>query len=148
MENCKLDDIINHSVTWGNPDSGKLGHNANKEQKGRYGPRNYADYNAINFVYGDLEIKEVTQVACGFSHTACVTSDGEVYTWGLGKNGALGHGNWDQIDLPKKVEGIKDIVKVDCGIDYTIALDKNGKLYSWGSNRYGQLGIQGANAQK
>ena len=92
MENCKLDDIINHSVTWGNPDSGKLGHNANKEQKGRYGPRNYADYNAINFVYGDLEIKEVTQVACGFSHTACVTSDGEVYTWGLGKNGALGHG--------------------------------------------------------
>jgi alpha-tubulin suppressor-like RCC1 family protein len=66
-----------------------------------------------------------------------LTEDGEVFTWGFGKNGALGHGDWNQVDTPKKVEGLKDIVKIDCGIDYTIALDKNGKLYSWGSNRYG-----------
>jgi alpha-tubulin suppressor-like RCC1 family protein len=77
-----------------------------------------------------------------------LTEVGEVYTWGLGKNGALGHGNWDQVDLPKKVEGLKDIVKIDSGIDYTIALDKNGHLYSWGSNRYGQLGTTLANINK
>jgi alpha-tubulin suppressor-like RCC1 family protein len=77
-----------------------------------------------------------------------VTEDGEVFTWGNGKNGALGHGDWTQIDMPKKVEGLKDIVKIDCGIDYTICMDKNGKLYSWGSNRYGQLGITGTNTYK
>lgn len=66
-----------------------------------------------------------------------MTADGEVYTWGFGKNGALGHGNWEIVEEPKIVEGLKDIVKIDCGVDYTMAMDKNGKLYSWGSNRYG-----------
>lgn len=77
-----------------------------------------------------------------------MTEDGEVYTWGFGKNGALGHSNWDQVDTPKKVEGLKDIIKVDCGNDYTIALDQHGNLYSWGSNRYGQLGTTQASINK
>lgn len=48
-------------ITWGNPDSGKLGHSATlaKETKRGYGPRSYADYNAMNFVYGELENKVV-----------------------------------------------------------------------------------------
>ncbi len=49
-------------VTWGSPDSGKLGHSAGlvKETKTKgYGPRSYADYNAMDFVYGDLESKTV-----------------------------------------------------------------------------------------
>jgi len=102
----------------------------------------------MDFVYGELENKKIKQAACGFLHTACLTEDGEVYTWGLGKNGALGHGNWDQVSAPKKVEGLKDIVKIDCGIDFTIALDKDGNLYSWGSNRYGQLGLTQSNIMK
>ena len=102
----------------------------------------------MNFVYGDLENKKVKQVACGFQHTVCVTEEGEVYAWGYGKNGALGLGDWQQVNMPKKIEGLKDIVKVDCGIDYTIAMDKNGKLYSWGGSRYGQLGVTGTSTYK
>lgn len=90
---------------------------------------------------GDLDTKKVVYVACGNQHTACVTEDGEVYTWGFGKNGALGHGDWNQVSMPKKVEKLSNIVKIECGIDYTICMDKDGKLYSWGSNRYGQLGV-------
>ena len=97
---------------------------------------------------GELESKKVVSVACGFQHTACVTEDGEVYTWGFGKNGALGHGDWNETALPKKVEKLSNIVKVECGIDYTICMDKDGKLYSWGSNRYGQLGVSGTNTYK
>jgi hypothetical protein len=77
-----------------------------------------------------------------------VTEDGEVYTWGLGKNGALGHGDWNEVSSPKKVEGLSGIVKISCGLDFTICMDKNGNLYSWGSNRYGQLGITGTNTYK
>jgi alpha-tubulin suppressor-like RCC1 family protein len=33
----------------------------------------------------------VRQVECGGLHTACVTEDGRVYTWGNGKDGELGH---------------------------------------------------------
>lgn len=88
----------NNRITWGNPDVGKLGHSSKLQQESKnktYGPRSYADYNAIDYVGGLLESKKVVSVSCGFQHTACLTEDGEVYTWGLGKNGALGHGNWD-----------------------------------------------------
>lgn len=69
MENCKVKGIETFRVTWGNPDAGKLGHSATlaKESKTKgYGPRAYADYNAMDFVYGALENKTVRQVACGF----------------------------------------------------------------------------------
>ena len=49
----------------------------------------------MDYVYGDLSDKTVVDVACGFQHTACVTDQGDVYTWGLGKSGALGHGDWN-----------------------------------------------------
>lgn len=113
-----------------------------------YRPKNYADFYQIDYVYGDLIDKKVKQVQCGFQHTVCITEDGEVYSWGNGKNGALGHGDWNELNSPKKVEGLKDIVKIECGGDFNICLDKDGNLYSWGSNRYGQLGITGTNTYK
>jgi alpha-tubulin suppressor-like RCC1 family protein len=66
-------------VTWGNPDQGKLGHSASlvKEQKTYgYQPRSTADYNAMNFVGGELDGKKIRQVSCGILHTACLTEDG------------------------------------------------------------------------
>lgn len=142
-------------VTWGNPDEGKLGHTpkvqTEDEKKSKfeqykkkgYQPRNYAEKNEIDFVGGELADRKIKAVACGFQHTAVITEDGDVYTWGNGKSGALGHGNWDQVSLPKKVDKISNIVKIGCGIDFTICMDKDGKLYSWGFNRYGQLCVPG-----
>ncbi len=135
-------------ITWGNPDYGKLGHpSKEQEQKTGYKPRNYAEYADIDFVQG-LDDKPVMQVACGFQHTACLTTSGDVYTWGNGKLGALGHGDWTPISTPKKVEGISNVKKIDCGGDFIVILDKDGKLFSWGQNRYGQLGIIGTNTFK
>jgi E3 ubiquitin-protein ligase HERC2 len=145
-------------ISWGNADQGKLGHRKivlTEEEKKKqweiyrkrgYSPKNYAEKEEIDFVVGDLESKKVVDFACGFQHTVAVTQEGEVYTWGFGKNGALGHGDWEMVDLPKKIENLSNIIKIKCGIDYTIAMDKDGKLYSWGSNRYGQLGVQGTNS--
>ena len=36
--------------------------------------------------------KHVVQIACGSTHSAAVTSEGELYTWGRGNYGRLGHG--------------------------------------------------------
>jgi len=73
-------------------------------KKHGYHPRSLPNQkNDIDFVQGELNDKNIVDVACGHYHTACITSDGEVYTWGNGKNGALGHGNWDQVEAPKKV---------------------------------------------
>lgn len=71
-----------------------------------------------------------------------------MYTWGSGKEGALGHSNYDDLLLPKKVEGLGKITKIQCGGDFAVCLDTDGKMYSFGRNTYGQLGITGANAYK
>ena len=62
----------------------------------------------------------VAMVAVGGAHMACVSALGEVYSWGLGGMGQLGHGEdalIDVIDIPRRVEGLagKRIVGLDCG---------------------------------
>ncbi|KAM6303566.1 RCC1 domain-containing protein 1 [Podargus strigoides] len=47
---------------------------------------------------------EVSAVSCGSRHTAVVTRGGELYTWGWGKYGQLGHGDDASSDRPRRVE--------------------------------------------
>ena len=35
---------------------------------------------------------QVVHVACGNSYSAAITDKGQLYTWGSGENGRLGHG--------------------------------------------------------
>ena len=74
-----------------------------------------------------------TQVACGLFHTAAVSSNGEVFTWGCSGNGQLGHGDCMDRNVPKKVEipGGEVVVKVACGVYYTAAVTRAGKLFTW-----------------
>lgn len=43
-----------------------------------------------------LQHVTVTQVTCGWNHSMCLTSTGEVYAWGNGSDGKLGLG--DELD--------------------------------------------------
>jgi alpha-tubulin suppressor-like RCC1 family protein len=43
----------------------------------------------------------IVDAACGYKHSAAITEDGRLYTWGLGDNGALGHNNSDTLTTPK-----------------------------------------------
>lgn len=70
-----------------------------------------------------------------------MSEDGDLYTWGKGKTGALGHGNNDDVLTPQKVKNLEGIVKVECGNDYTVVLDDEGRLFTFGNNTYGQLGL-------
>jgi alpha-tubulin suppressor-like RCC1 family protein len=77
----------------------------------------------------------VKQVACGRFHSACVTEEGALYTWGRGANGQLGHGDMTDQATPKRVEaGIKDktMVKVACGENHSAAVDRSGVIYTTG----------------
>ncbi|XP_075700920.1 RCC1 domain-containing protein 1 isoform X2 [Rhinoderma darwinii] len=47
---------------------------------------------------------EAAKASCGSRHTAAVTRCGELYTWGWGKYGQLGHGDTKNLDQPKRVE--------------------------------------------
>ena len=73
----------------------------------------------------------------------CVTESGEVFTWGYGFGGYLGHGDTSIQSTPKLVEALSGIrcKQIVSGINYYfIVLTDGGKLYSCGSGSYGQLG--------
>lgn len=50
----------------------------------------------------------MAMVACGWRHTRCVSSSGGLYTNGWGKYGQLGHGNFEDHLVPRKVQALSD----------------------------------------
>ncbi|XP_053768363.1 RCC1 domain-containing protein 1 isoform X3 [Desmodus rotundus] len=73
---------------------------------------------------------DAVKASCGSRHTAVVTRAGELYTWGWGKYGQLGHGDTNSWDRPCRVEYFVDkqlqVVAVSCGPwnTYTCAVQR------------------------
>lgn len=53
-----------------------------------------------------LRGKDIVDIACGGAHSAAITAAGELYTWGKGRYGRLGHGDSDDQLKPKLVEAL------------------------------------------
>ena len=64
----------------------------------------------------------VSAVACGAAHTVVVGDEGRrVYSWGLGKQGQLGHGTFDHCPTPEPVEELATMgVTITAGELYLI----------------------------
>ena len=96
--------------------------------------------------------KQVKQIACGSRHSMALTTDGEVYSWGFGRNGRLGHGSIADFDVPQRIEAFqvsedKKITEICCGDSHSLARSKDGRVFSWGSGSYGRLGLGAENDQ-
>ncbi|XP_069851935.1 alsin isoform X3 [Dipodomys merriami] len=66
----------------------------------------------------------------------------EVWTWGKGKEGQLGHGDVLPRLQPLCVKCLdgKEIIYLEAGSYHSLALTAKSQVYSWGSNTFGQLG--------
>ncbi|PUZ61429.1 hypothetical protein GQ55_4G275800 [Panicum hallii var. hallii] len=75
-------------------------------------------------VGGIISSSFIEEIACGSHHIAVLTSKAEVYTWGRGANGRLGHGDSVDRNTPTLVEALKDkqVKSVVCGADFTAAV--------------------------
>eukprot|EP00164_Ancoracysta_twista_P004908 GFYU01006672.1.p1 GENE.GFYU01006672.1~~GFYU01006672.1.p1 ORF type:complete len:690 (+),score=188.72 GFYU01006672.1:180-2249(+) len=116
--------------TWGSGEFGRLGYGDTLQQKS---PR---------FVEA-LKGKVILQVACGRYHMAALTDTGDVYSWGYGSYGQLGHGGArNQEPTPGLVEMLqgKRVRQIACGANHTVVLTDEGDVYSWGGSGDGQLG--------
>ncbi|XP_049884481.1 probable E3 ubiquitin-protein ligase HERC2 isoform X2 [Pectinophora gossypiella] len=86
----------------------------------------------------------ITKVACnsGGKHCLALSADGEVYSWGEGEDGKLGHGNRVSYDRPKLITALSglEVVQIACGGAHSACLTARGRIYTWGKGRYGRLG--------
>jgi len=92
-----------------------------------------------DFIYLDVD-----KFFCENSSSVCLTTSGEMFSWGSNEFGRLGHG--DELDrtlptLVKALQGHK-ILHVAMGLSHTLVLEENGLLWTFGSNKFGQLGIE------
>mmetsp|Transcript_18551 Transcript_18551/g.43383 ORF Transcript_18551/g.43383 Transcript_18551/m.43383 type:complete len:740 (+) Transcript_18551:274-2493(+) len=115
--------------TWGRGDDGRLGHGDNGW---KYVPR----------LTHSLAGQVITHVTCGSYHTAAVSSKGNLFTWGGGMYGKLGHGNESGHSTPKRVDSLVGLAVVDiaCGSRHTAIVTSRGCLYTWGDKENGVAG--------
>ncbi|KAJ3678493.1 hypothetical protein LUZ60_002296 [Juncus effusus] len=66
----------------------------------------------------------VEEISCGSCHIVALTSRSEVYTWGKGSNGRLGHGDIEDRKTPTLVEALKDrhVKSISCGSNFTACI--------------------------
>jgi hypothetical protein len=82
-------------------------------------------------------------ISAGYAHTAVVTDEGFLLTFGLNIYGQLGLGNTTSTFEPRLIEKdlngdyIGKIVKVSCNVNGTFIITEDGKLYTCGSKEIG-----------
>lgn len=83
-------------------------------------------------------------VAAGELHSAAVTVDGDLYTWGDGFCGQLGHGDKGPCVTPQQVTkgGLEDecVANVALGARHSLAVTDDGEVFSFGLGHFGVLG--------
>jgi len=91
-----------------------------------------------------LADKKVKAISVGQRHMAAVTDDGNVYTWGDGMGGRLGHGNIDDQTKPKQVMALdtSHVVDVGCGGHHTAVVTTNHEVFVWGHGLHGRAGVE------
>ncbi|KAJ3178010.1 hypothetical protein HDU87_003787 [Geranomyces variabilis] len=130
----------NEVYTWGaNGLNGQLGHGFSESARKH-----------IPEVVEALQGLKVTGLAGGGWHSAAVTADGDIYTFGSGEQGQLGRDDADEVDsvdnppanhaLPSPVnfDFTSQNLSVVCGSKHTVVSDGKN-VYACGWNKYGQV---------
>ncbi|XP_035204637.1 RCC1 domain-containing protein 1-like isoform X2 [Stegodyphus dumicola] len=85
----------------------------------------------------------IAEVVCGKEHVLILSNSGQVFSYGVGSKGQLGHGTIENLGKPSlldALDGIK-IIAIAAGGWHSAAISNDGDLYMWGWNESGQLGF-------
>jgi len=84
----------------------------------------------------------VLSIAAGDEHCLALVDSGEVFSWGFGASGQLGH-TQDSISVPTLVpfpETKKPVAAIAAGVACSGAVCDDGSVFTWGNGRDGRLG--------
>ncbi len=123
-------DVDGHCYTWGKCHFGQLGHG--EENRDEHVPRLVSALSGVC----------IENVGAGDSHVLATTTSGQLYSWGVGYYGCLGHGDEKSLYVPKIIDALSGrfIVSVSGGANHSIVRDNEGNLFVWGRDNFGQLG--------
>ncbi|KAM9365582.1 putative E3 ubiquitin-protein ligase HERC4 isoform 2-T2 [Pholidichthys leucotaenia] len=115
---------------WGRNNFGQLGLN---DCTDRYFPA----------LLKSIRSQRVIYISCGEDHTAALTKEGGVFTFGAGGYGQLGHNSTNHEINPRKVFELMGsvVTQIACGRQHTLAFTPSSrKMDSFGLGGNGQLG--------
>ena len=123
--------------TWGNNFSGQLGDGTNSS-------KNVPIDITSNF---NLDLGDyVKSVYAGEFHSAVLTNNSELFTFGFNGYGQLGDNTTTDRNLPVNIsdgfnfDSNDELIMVSLGTYHSSALTALGEVFTWGDNSYGQLG--------
>ncbi|KAF5471959.1 hypothetical protein F2P56_008716 [Juglans regia] len=106
----------------------------------------------VDTLHGSL----IMLISAAKFHSVAVSTQGEVYTWGFGRGGRLGHPDFDihsgqaAVITPRQVTsglGSRRVRAIAAAKHHTVAATEGGEVFTWGSNREGQLGYTSVDTQ-
>ena len=112
------------TLSWGKGRHGVLGHGSEED----------APLHSPTLCSG-LSGRRVQQLCCGEAHTLALTvNSGEVYSWGSGLMGALGHGSRSNVALPRRIESCPFATQLAAGKHHSAAVcpDGSSQVLTWG----------------
>jgi len=123
--------------TFGNGHLGQLGHGGTLRE---YVPR----------LVQALAGKKVTGAVTGSHHTAVWTEEGELFTFGAGNHGMLGHGGKHDERVPRLVGALvgKKVIGTASGGRHTAVWTEAGELFTFGYGAHGELGHGGQETER
>ena len=67
----------------------------------------------------------------------------EVFSWGRGERGVLGHGNSESIGVPRVIEKLNyfRVMQLAAGRQHVLALTESNGVFAFGNGSHGQLGL-------
>jgi NIMA (never in mitosis gene a)-related kinase 9 len=126
--------------TFGVNYSGCLGLGVLNEQSNRTNESSLLDQDTCVYIptrvsyFVDRRLK-VVKVACGDNHVIVLTDTNQVFTWGSGEYGRLGHGDETDCHEPTELKfrfkyAFKDVF---AGLDNSFLLTKEGRVLAFGN---------------
>ncbi|KAG8454246.1 hypothetical protein GDO86_000766 [Hymenochirus boettgeri] len=104
---------------WGKNNAGQLGFKSDPKKAGTFKP----------YAVNSLRNLDVAFISCGEEHTAVLTKDGSVYTFGDDTYGQLGQYSGNQTPVPQKIEDFAgQVTQVACGSNLFTELHKDKRV--------------------
>lgn len=123
--------------SWGSGDAGQLG-------IGVVGA-GYVSFSPLRIPAESIEAgHELTfrHVAVGGSHSLAISTNHQLFSFGFGSHGRLGHGDHASVWVPKLVAALvgTSVRAIAAGDAHSVVVSAKGQVYTFGASGHGKLG--------